>query len=96
MTLEQFTKFIEGSKAYQEKFSALYKLGVDLLDLNDNYYRDVVKPLMEEVFGDKCEMIYWYLWERKEEWGKKAATDGDGYPICYDIPSLFEYVNEGD
>jgi hypothetical protein len=94
MTLEQFTKLIETSKSYQDKFSKLYNLGVDLTHINDEYYSHVVKPLMEAQFGDKLEMVEWFLWERNETWGKKAATDREGNPICYDIPSLYEYVME--
>lgn len=95
MSLKTFTKLIEGAKKYDEKISKLHGLGVDLLSLNDDYYRDVVKPLMEEAFGKgNIEMLDWFMYERKEEWGREAATDKDGNPICYDIPSLYEYVTK--
>ena len=52
MTLEEFTELILATKRYEERFSALYKLGVDLLNLNDDYYAHVVNPLMLEAFGE--------------------------------------------
>lgn len=93
MTVEGFAGIIEGAKAHEKKLSDLLELGVDLLAHNDDYYRDVVHPLMVEAFGeDKVEMIDWYINKRKEEWGKEAAKDKDGNPICYDLPSLYKYV----
>ena len=95
MTLQKFTDLITETKRYQDRFSDLYKLGVNLLDLNDDYYAHVVDPLMTEAFGeDGAEMIEWFMYERKEDWGKDAARDKDGNPICYDIPSLYKYVSE--
>lgn len=94
MTLETFTTLIEGVRKYDQRFHALYDLGVDLLSLNDNYYRDVIKPLMHEAFGDNVEMVDWFLYERRDDWGKTAAMDNHGNPICYDIPSLYSWITQ--
>jgi hypothetical protein len=51
MTLETFKILIEGIQNQSKKTHELYKHGVDLLSFNEDYYREVVHPLMVEAFG---------------------------------------------
>ena len=95
MTLETFTKLIDAMSDYDDKIHKLYLLGIDAIHMNDDYYRFVIHPLCIEAFGEQgLDWISWFLYERpKHERDTPSATDKDGKPICYDIPSLFELVN---
>lgn len=96
MTLETFTKMIDEINERDSKIHQLYQLGVDLIHLDDDYYKYVIKPLFLETFGEQgTDWIEWFIYERPSfrKDTNHHATDEHGNPICYDIPSLFEYVN---
>jgi hypothetical protein len=95
MTLDVFTKMIDGINERDAKIHELYKLGVDLINLDEEYHRDVTQPLFLEAFGEKgWDWISWFIYERPSFRKDRDhhATDENGNPICYDIPSLFEYI----
>lgn len=96
MTLETFTKMIDAINERDSKIHELYKLGVDLIHFDDEYYKYVIEPLLLETFGEQgVDWINWFVYERPsfKKDREHSATDENGNPICYDIPSLFEYVN---
>jgi hypothetical protein len=95
MTYEQFKNLIETIEKVRERSSALYDLQVDLLNFEDEYFK-IINILMDSVFDEEGHgWIDWYLYERIGFSGKKnLATDKDGNEICYDIPSLWETVEE--
>ena len=94
MNLETFTKLIDHINEYGSKIHKLYQLGVDAIHMNDEYHRYVTKPLMLEAFGEEgVNWIEWFIYERPSFSDKpNSATDKDGNPICFDIPSLYEHV----
>jgi hypothetical protein len=96
MTLETFKILIEGIQNQSNKTHELYKHGVDLLSFNEDYYREVVRPLMSEVFKEEgMDWINWYLYDRVSHTGKNLeAFDKDGNRICFDIPSLYDTIKE--
>jgi hypothetical protein len=92
MTLETFTTLIEGIQNQSNKTHELYKHGVDLLSFNEDYYREVVRPLMVEAFGKEgVEWINWYIYEKNGREDLKA-WDKDGNEICHNIESLYKEV----
>ena len=94
MNLKTFTTLIEGIQAQSNKTHELYKHGVDLLSFNDDYYRDVVNPLMLEAFGkDGADWIDWYIYEKDGKEDMKA-WDREGNEICYDVESLYKVITE--
>ena len=94
MTLETFTKLIDHINEYGSKIHKLYQLGVDVIHMNDEYYKYVIEPLMVEAFGKTgWDWIEWFIYERPSFSDKpNSATDENGNPICFDIPSLYEHV----
>lgn len=95
MTLETFTKMIDAINEYDSKIHQLYKLGVDLIHLNDDFWKYVMEPLFIEAFGEKgADWVNWFIYERPSfrKDSEHHATDEKGNPICYDIPSLFEFI----
>lgn len=95
MEYEQFKEVIEKIEKVRERSSALYKLNVDLLDFEDDYFK-IINILMNSVFDEEGQgWIDWYLYERIGFNDKvNLATDENGKEICYDIPSLWEVVKE--
>ena len=93
MDLETFSSLINGIKAQNDKTYDLYKHGVDLLSFNDDYYKNVVHPLLIETFGKEgLEWIEWFIYERDDN-PEMKAWDKDNNEICYDIPSLYKEIS---
>lgn len=94
MTLETFSTIIKGVQTQNHKTHDLYKHSIDILSFNDNYYRDVVHPLLIECFGSEgLDWIDWYIYEKLEN-PEIKAWDQNNNEICYDIPSLFKTINK--
>jgi len=94
MDLKTFTTLIEGIKSQIIKTQELYMLGVDLLSFNDNYYGEVVHPLMLEAFGKEgVDWIDWYIYEKNGREDMKAF-DKEGNEICHNIESLYNTITE--
>lgn len=95
MTYEQFKELIEAIEETRERSSAIYDLGLDLINFEDLHYK-IINILMRSVFDEEGrDWIDWYLYERIGFNDKvNLATDKDGNEICYDIPSLWETVKE--
>jgi hypothetical protein len=72
----------------------VYKLEIDLVNFSDDY-TSVINILLEVYYGKEgTDWIYWYLWERDKDGSLDQATTNDGKPICYDIKSLWEEVEQ--
>jgi len=94
MDLKTFTTLIEGIQSQNNKSHELYKYGVDLLAYDEDYYRDVVRPLMLEAFGrEGVDWICWYVHEKDGREDMKAY-DKDGNEICHNIESLYNVITE--
>lgn len=94
MTYETFEKIIKTLEKIRNRTSTLYSLGLDILNYEEPYH-EIITPLLQESFGtDGHDWISWYLYERNTPGGEVlSAWDGEGNPICYDIPSLWREVS---
>jgi hypothetical protein len=94
MDLKSFTKLIKGIQAYDKKVHEAYKLGIDVLPFGEDYYKEVVQPLLNETFGPEgVEWIEWYIWGRDLGTGEVSkAWDENGNEICQNISSLYKTV----
>jgi hypothetical protein len=93
MNLQTFTSLINEIISQNERIHNLYKQGVDLISFNDNYYKNVVHPLLIESFGKEgLEWIEWFIYERDGN-PEMKAWDKDNNEICYDIPSLYKEIS---
>ena len=93
MKLEVFTEILNKLRKQSDKEHALYVLDVDVSNLSDDYM-SVINILLEIYYGKEgADWIAWYLWERDPLGSIDQATD-DGKPICYDIKSLWEEVEQ--
>lgn len=92
MTYEKFEKLIDTLKEIEDSVNVAYKININLLDFVDPYHK-AINDLLEEVYGiEGSDWISWYCYEG--EFGAKEleAFDADGNPICYDLKSLWEHV----
>ena len=94
MKLEVFTEILNRLRKQSDKEHALYVLDIDTINFSDNY-TSVINILLEVYYGkDGADWIYWYLYERDPVGTIDQATTNDGKPICYDIQSLWEEVEQ--
>ena len=94
MKLEVFTEILNRLRNQSDKEHALYVLDIDTINFSDNYI-SVINILLEVYYGkDGADWINWYLWERDPLGTIDQATTNDGKPICYDVKSLWEEVEQ--
>ena len=94
MKLEVFTEILNKLRKQSDKEHALYALNVDLINFSDDY-STVIDMLLEVYYGKEgSDWISWYMWERDPVGTIDQATTNDGKPICYDVKSLWEEVEQ--
>lgn len=94
MDLQSFTSLIEEIISQNKRIHNLYKQGVNLISFHDDYYKNVVHPLLIESFGKEgLDWIEWFIYEKGDNPDIKA-WDKDNNEICFDIPSLYKEVCE--
>jgi hypothetical protein len=54
----------------------------------------VIDILLEYYGKEGADWIAWYLWERDPNGTSDQATTSAGKPICYDVKSLWEEVEQ--
>ena len=94
MTYERFLKIITEIEKQDKLVSALYDLKVDLIDWTDPY-SSIIGELIKEIYGEEgYDWFSWFCYER--DFGSKeiGAWDKNGEPICYDVKSLWEYMEK--
>lgn len=95
ISLEAFTRIVEGMKENHQRHLQASRLGIDLSALQSDYDMHVVTPLLDACFGrEAVEWIEWYIYEKcLPATGKPCqAWDKNGKEICRDIPELFSLV----
>ena len=100
MNKENFTEIILNLQLSLKRGRELYKLGVDLMQVEEPYHK-VINQLMREVFNDEqIGWIDWYLYERPSllkngKPNKAYKTAGKKkVEICHTIDSLWETIQE--
>jgi hypothetical protein len=94
MKLEVFTEVLNRLRKQSDKQDVLYELDIDLINYSDDY-TSIINILLEVYYGKEgTDWIYWYLYERDPVGTIDQATTNDGKPICYDVKSLWEEVEQ--
>ena len=95
MKYKDFEKMINTIEAIRERSHALWLLKVDILGIDEDYFK-VIDILLEKAFGNyNKEWIDWYLYERVTPTGEiLKAHDENGKEICHNIQSLWETITE--
>jgi hypothetical protein len=92
MKFETFQKIISLHQEEQEKIHGIYEHGIDLINFADQYH-EIISILVTEIYGESG--YDWFSWFCHEsDYGKKGpeAWDENEDPICYDVKSLWEYL----
>lgn len=92
MTYENFLKITLELQKQERIVDNLYKNNVDLLEFIDPYH-GLIHLLIKEIYGE--EGVDWFSWFCYEnDFGQKGleAWDADKNPICYDLKSLWEFL----
>ncbi len=94
MTFEKFEKLINDLQTQDEVVHSLYKSKVDLIDFVDPY-QGIIHDLIREIYGeDGLDWWSWFCYENDYGRGTLEAWDADETPICYDLKSLWEYLEK--
>jgi hypothetical protein len=94
MKLEVFTEILNRLRKQSDKHDILYELDIDLINFSDDH-SSVINILLEVYYGKEgSDWIGWYLYERDPLGTIDQATTNDGLPICYDVKSLWEEVEQ--
>jgi hypothetical protein len=93
MKLESFEYLINSLKEASDRDNSIYKLGLDLSNISDDYQK-IITHLLKVYYGEEGEdWISWFLYERREE-ESFQAWDENKNPICYDVESLWKHIEE--
>ena len=98
MELSTFTVIINTLKKQNDDMRTLNSLNVDLINFADSY-ECVITTLFTEIYGlEGYDWFSWFCYEN--DFGKKMskknpkAWDKDEKPICYDVKSLWNYLEK--
>ena len=98
MSLKEFQELLEKYKSFSDKISELHDLGF-------NFYEGKY-PLMsdaESMFDIMIRLYYnehgigwinWFIYETNYGEKNMEGKDENGQPICYDVNSLYEYIEK--
>jgi len=94
MKYETFAQIIIQLQKQEQVINNLYKNNVDLLEFVDPYHQ-IISTLIEEIYGKEgLDWWGWFCYENEFGLGELEAWDENKKPICYDIKSLWEYLEK--
>ena len=94
MEFATFEKFVSALKEEDVRIGELYDRGMDLINFIDPYH-EMIGILITEIYGESG--YDWFTWFCHENnFGTKGleAWDENKNPICYDVKSLWEFLEE--
>lgn len=109
MTIEKFKELLESHKRFTESISSLRNIGFDLeegsyKDIPAFFYKTFDLTLSISYNIEGVDWINWFIYENdygNKDWSvfgkdssKYGAFDKLGNPICYDVESLYNFIQE--
>lgn len=92
MTLEAFKKVVSLLKKNSERDDKFYKLGIDIINLQDELH-GVINILLKSHYSEEGEdMISWWLWESTEKFLYNEA--GEKTNDLTEVEAIWKYVEE--
>jgi hypothetical protein len=99
MILQQFERLISKHKEFNSDLSDLYDLGFDFYEGKFElsiFCETIFCTAIEAIYGkDGVEWVDWYIYETNYGTDEHlTAKDADGNRICYDVESLYNYLEK--
>jgi hypothetical protein len=94
MEFTTFEKLVSLLKEESEKVQKIYDGGIDIINFVDQYH-EMISILITEIYGESG--YDWFTWFCHEnDFGTKGleAWDENENPICYDVKSLWELLEQ--
>lgn len=89
MEYSTFSQIVLRLKAHDEKIQKLYKMGVDLIDFNDEL-QTIINLLIKEVYGEEgADWFSWFCYE--SDYGEKDWSKHDSYKM---VDGVMTKINE--
>lgn len=98
MQLKELQNLLEKYKSFSNKISELHDLGFDFFEGKYPLMSDIESmfDIMISIhYNEKgIDWINWFIYET--DYGQKdmEGRDENGKPICYDVESLYEYIEK--
>lgn len=94
MEFSSFEKFILLLKEEVSKIHKIYEGGIDLINFVDQYH-EMIRILITEIYGESgYDWFTWFCYENDFGTKELEAWDENKNPICYDVKSLWEYLEK--
>lgn len=91
MKYKVFEKIINDMKSCSEKDRNIYKLGIDITNVIDDYSK-IISLLLKSYYSEEgADWIDWFLYEKSDE---NKAFDNNGNEICKDLNELWIMIEE--
>jgi len=92
MQYSTFLSIIQRLQRQDKDLQEAYRKKIDLLDFVDPYH-SIISDLIKEIYGGiGYDWWSWFCYENKYGKGKLEAWDENKNPICYDVKSLWKYL----
>lgn len=93
MDFKTFARIIDELKNVSERTTKAYKINVDLIDYNDDFY-NIITTLIDELFTEESvDWIDWYMFEKDFGRDKNMeAWDENRNPICRNTRELYKLM----
>lgn len=92
MTLEAFKEFVFLLKKSSERNDKFYKLGLDIVNLQDELHRIITILLKSHYSEEGEEMISWWLWENTDKF--LYNNTGEKINDLTEVEAIWKYVEE--
>lgn len=94
MKYSDFSDVVEILQKQSDLVSELYRKKVDLLEFADPY-DGIIRILLTEIYtAEGYDWFTWFCYENDFGTGRLDAHDENGNPICYDVKSLWEFLEK--
>lgn len=94
MTLNGFSSIIDKLEQQSELISNLYSMNIDLTDFVSAYDEVISTMLKEEYGAEGLDWWNWYCYENRFGKGSLEAWDENNNKICYDVESLWKFMED--
>jgi hypothetical protein len=98
MLLDELENLLKKYKALSDKMSELHDIGFDFYEGKFPLMSDMEfifdLTILSHYTKQGAEWVNWFVYETNYGQKDMEAKDENGNPICYDVKSLYEYIEK--